>query len=103
MYATLIFDLYTRRLPIARKRLLDEYAGLERGGWRELARRRGINFRYVYEFAIYGKLPQNRQIRKLLLSGPPVVRDEPTRYVLTGAWKLHGHWVGPEEYFGARS
>jgi hypothetical protein len=33
----------------------------------------------------------------------PVPHPEPTRRVLTGAWKLHGRWVSPEEYFGARS
>ena len=29
--------------------------------------------------------------------------EEPDRRVLVGAWKLHGRWVSPEEYFGARS
>jgi len=33
----------------------------------------------------------------------PIIRDEPARRVLTGAWKLHGNWVRPEEYFGRRS
>jgi hypothetical protein len=33
---------------------------------------------------------------------PPVeprIVKEPVRRVLSGAWKLHGRWVGPEEYF----
>ena len=34
---------------------------------------------------------------------PPIIRDEPARRVLVGAWKLQGHWVSPEDYFGARS
>jgi hypothetical protein len=33
---------------------------------------------------------------------PAAILAEPTRRVLIGAWKLYGHWVGPEEYFGAR-
>src|ERR1035437_7222604 len=32
---------------------------------------------------------------------PPEIRDEPAHRVLMGAWKLHGCWVSPEEYFGA--
>lgn len=36
---------------------------------------------------------------------PPVqprIHAEPIRRVLTGAWRLDGRWVGPEEFFGAR-
>jgi hypothetical protein len=33
----------------------------------------------------------------------PVIHDEPIRRVLTGAWKLDGRWVSPEEFFGVRS
>ena len=33
---------------------------------------------------------------------PRVIPEEPTRRVLTGAWKRHGHWISPEEFFGAR-
>lgn len=31
-----------------------------------------------------------------------VIHDEPPRRVLIGAWKLHGRWVSPEEYFNAK-
>ena len=34
---------------------------------------------------------------------PLVIPEENARRVLTGAWKLGGHWVSPEEFFGARS
>jgi hypothetical protein len=34
---------------------------------------------------------------------PVQIQDEPARRVLTGAWKLCNRWVGPEEFFGARS
>jgi hypothetical protein len=33
---------------------------------------------------------------------PPDPVDEPIRRVLTGAWRLHGRWVSPEEYFKSR-
>ena len=32
-----------------------------------------------------------------------VPEDEPTRRVLTGAWKIGSSWASPEEFFGARS
>ena len=34
---------------------------------------------------------------------PAIVLDEPARRVVTGAWKIGGQWVSPEEFFGARS
>ena len=33
----------------------------------------------------------------------PIIPDEPTRRVITGAWKLGTRWVSPEEIFGARA
>jgi hypothetical protein len=39
----------------------------------------------------------------LLTEEPPVIRDEPRRRVLIGAWRKGRRWVSPEEYFGARS
>jgi hypothetical protein len=39
----------------------------------------------------------------LLKPEPPVIKDEPARRVLIGAWRKDRRWVGPEEYFGARS
>lgn len=34
---------------------------------------------------------------------PPRIKHEPIRRVLVGAWRKDRRWVGPEEYFGARS
>jgi hypothetical protein len=28
-----------------------------------------------------------------------IILDEPDRRVITGAWKINGRWVGPEEFF----
>jgi hypothetical protein len=41
-------------------------------------------------------------LRRWGLLAPATPPVEPARRVLTGAWKLCGRWVSPEEYFGAR-
>ena len=55
-----------------------------------------------------GHIPANKDTqRRWGLLGkdaiPAVIPDEPARRVLYGAWNLHGCWVDPEDYFGARS
>jgi len=55
---------------------------------------------------IDGYVPKREDTRRRCgLLNPPkpqVFLDEPLHRVLIGAWKLHGLWVSPEEYFGAR-
>jgi hypothetical protein len=51
-----------------------------------------------------GYLPRNIDtLRRWGLLAPPTPPDEPARRVLSGAWKLRGRWVSPEEYFKGRS
>ena len=58
-------------------------------------------------FLLTGYIPTNldTQQRWGLLADPEPqpIQEEPARRVLIGAWKLHGLWVSPEEFFGARS
>jgi hypothetical protein len=57
-------------LPAPRRRLLREYHEMQRnktpGGWKAIACRIGINVRYVYGYAVYGKEPENMAVRKAL-------------------------------------
>jgi hypothetical protein len=34
---------------------------------------------------------------------PPRIKHEPIRRVLIGAWRLRGHWISPEEFFGVKT
>jgi hypothetical protein len=58
----IVNDLF---MPPGRKRLLFAHNSGET--WRSLAKRLRVNFRYVWEFAVEGKLPRNPVIRKKLL------------------------------------
>jgi hypothetical protein len=74
--ATTIPDLNDPALILPRRRLLDEYSLLQvsgkKGGWRKLAARRRINVKYVYNFAIHGRLPTNKSLRKKLGMRPSI-------------------------------
>jgi len=48
-----------------RKRLLNSHKEL--GSWQAVADRMKLNWRYVWDFAVNGKLPRNPAIRKKLL------------------------------------
>jgi molybdenum-dependent DNA-binding transcriptional regulator ModE len=65
MRATAKYDVSQGvRLP-AQIRLLNAHSRL--GSWKAVADGLGLNFRYVWDFAVNGKLPQNQIIRKKLL------------------------------------
>jgi hypothetical protein len=70
MRVTPVSDITIVDLPLPRKRLLNEYSRLiasgKKGGWRRLAERRHVNVKYVYRYAVLGKIPHNRVIRRRL-------------------------------------
>lgn len=76
MRATSLPDLNDLDLILPRRRLLDEYRRLQasgkKGGWRKLAARRKLNVRYVYRFAVHGKIPMNKTIQKKLGMRPSI-------------------------------
>lgn len=51
-------------LPKARQRLISQYHRLR--SWHRVAERRGVNVRYVYEYATKGIVPSNRSIQRAL-------------------------------------
>lgn len=59
----------------------------------------------MVKMLIDGYIPRRedtlRRCGLLVMPRPPIIHDEPAHRVLMGAWKLHGHWVSPEEYFGS--
>jgi len=59
------YDLNPAALNPARKRLLEAHSELR--SWHRLARDMKLNVRYVYNFAVLGRLPRNTAIRRKLL------------------------------------
>ncbi len=47
-----------------RKRLLREHRRFR--SWRQVARHHGLNVAYVYQYAVKGKVPSNRQVQRQL-------------------------------------
>jgi hypothetical protein len=76
MRPTPVSDLIDLELPLPRKRLLNEYlqisASGHKGGWRKLAARRKLNVKYVYSYAVHGRVPLNKTIQKKLGIRPSV-------------------------------
>ena len=65
MKASAVYDLQDPTLIPARRRLLDAHQGIQ--SWRKVARALNLNVRYVYNFAVHGRLPLNAAIRRKLL------------------------------------
>jgi hypothetical protein len=65
--ATATYDLLSTDLIPARKRILEEH--YEIGSWHKLSRikRYRMNWRYIYNFGVRGKLPKNPLLRRRLL------------------------------------
>ena len=76
MRPTPVSDLIDLELPLPRKRLLNEYLRIstsgQKGGWRALADRRKINVKYVYSYAVHGKVPLTKAVQKKLGIRPSV-------------------------------
>lgn len=65
MRASAIYDINDPSILPGRKRLLDAHKKL--GSWKKVAKKMKLNFRYVWEFGVNGKLPKNPVIRRKLL------------------------------------
>lgn len=63
------YDINTGRLHPARKRVLDEHSAL--GSWHKVAalKRYKMNWRYVWNYGVNGKLPVNPKYRRRLIGG----------------------------------
>lgn len=65
MRPSAIYNLNPAELIPARKRLLEAHSEIH--SWHRLARGLRLNVRYVYDFAVHGRLPRNTAIRRKLL------------------------------------
>jgi hypothetical protein len=65
MRATAKYDLNIEDFPPSRKRLF--LAHQELGSWQAVADEIGLNWRYVWNYAIHGELPRNESIRRKLI------------------------------------
>lgn len=59
------YDIITVGLPPSRVRLLEAHSELH--SWKAVAKKLGVNIRYVWDYAVKGKLSANPKIRKKLL------------------------------------
>lgn len=91
MRATAVYGINIEDLIPARKRLME--AHLVNGSWHKVAKALKLNVRYVYDFALRGKLPRNRSIQRKLLGRRSInqhlaedsIQDMPTPLL---AWAL---------------
>jgi hypothetical protein len=74
MRPTAIYDLTLEALSPSRRTLLDEHAHL--GSWHRVARKRKVNWKNVYNYALYGKVPNNKAICKRLGIKPTVTLNK---------------------------
>jgi len=65
MRAAPVFDISIGGVSDSRKRLISAHKRM--GSWQELANEMKLNFRYVWDYAVNGRLPRNPAIRKKLL------------------------------------
>jgi hypothetical protein len=63
--ASAIYDLNPIELIPPRKRLLEAHQ--ENHSWHKVAKALKLNVRYVYNFAIYGRIPRNKFVLRKLL------------------------------------
>jgi hypothetical protein len=64
MKAPTVFDPTPAPMPLARRRLQEEY--LVEKSWRKVADNHRVNFYYVYRYVVYGRIPLNATIRRRL-------------------------------------
>lgn len=97
MRPTSTYDINQVNILPGRKRLLEAHKKL--GSWKKVADEIGMNFRYVWDFAVKGKLPRNPEKRKKLLGRKTInehlaqdkISDMPTS-LLAWAFENREEW-----------
>jgi hypothetical protein len=67
---TATYDLNSEAFPPSRRMLLAEHASF--GSWHRVALKRKVNWKYVFNYAIHGKVPKNKVVCKRLGIKPTV-------------------------------
>lgn len=65
MRETAVYNITDPNLPPSRKRLLQAHS--EKGSWHRVSEEMDMNWRYVWNYAVHGKLPRDPAKRRKLL------------------------------------